>query len=345
MPKPRVKPLLLLLLASTLPATALADEVPTGADAAAMDPTIAEARAEFQRGAGHVDNGEWAEAMAAFERSNAVLRHAVTTFNIGSCQRAMGFYARSRQTFERALQENATAGGRELSTDLVAQIAAFDEELDRILVVVSVELQPADAAIAVDGRPLELIQNGTAKPTLLADVLPPGKGQRPPAAKFDIRMDPGAHVFTLSRKGFGDAVVNKAFKPGAAESMTLALDRLPATLKIASNRDSAVVTVNGDDVGTTPKTVERPGGAYTVTVKKKGFVTYSTRVAVGAGEAVDIKANLPEDKPGLHERWWFWGGLGVLVTGAVVVTYAATRPAPERPGLNGGGLGWSIDLR
>lgn len=43
---------------------------------------------------------------------------------------------------------------------------------------------------------------------------------------------------------------------------------------------------------------------------------------------------------GLTQRWWFW--TGVVVAGAAITTYALTRPDPERPAVNGGGLGGAV---
>src|SRR5687768_5799087 len=102
MPIPRTIPMAVLSLAAMV-APAFADDPPPKPPAApegqAEEPALLEARAEFRRGAGHVEKGEWAEALTTFEKSNAARRHPVTTFNIGVCQRAMGLYTRARQTF------------------------------------------------------------------------------------------------------------------------------------------------------------------------------------------------------------------------------------------------------
>jgi hypothetical protein len=155
-------------------------------------------------------------------------------------------------------------------------------------------------------------------------------------------LDPGAHVLTLTRKGFADSVVNKIFPPGVTILLKLELDLLPATLHIDSDSPLAVVTINAVDVGTTPVDVSRPAGQLRVAVKKPGFVTYETDVAAHAGERVDLMANLKPYKPPLTQKWWFWSAAAVVVGGVVVGTYAATRPSPTRPPLEGGGLGWTL---
>ena len=57
---------------------------------------VADARRYFQQGIAHVRKSEWAEAHDAFEKSTALRPHAVTTYNLGACQRAMGRYTRAR---------------------------------------------------------------------------------------------------------------------------------------------------------------------------------------------------------------------------------------------------------
>jgi hypothetical protein len=44
----------------------------------------------------------------------------------------------------------------------------------------------------------------------------------------------------------------------------------------------------------------------------------------------------------LTGKWWFWTAVGAVVVGSAVGTYYATRPDPERPPVDGGGLGWSV---
>src|SRR4051812_5017686 len=75
--------------------------------ARADDPTaVAKAREEFTRANEAGKKAQWAEALQAFERSAKLRPHAVTTFNIGVCQRAMGNYTLARDTLLRALTEN-----------------------------------------------------------------------------------------------------------------------------------------------------------------------------------------------------------------------------------------------
>ncbi|MBI2395859.1 MAG: PEGA domain-containing protein [Deltaproteobacteria bacterium] len=151
----------------------------------------------------------------------------------------------------------------------------------------------------------------------------------------------------MSRKGYADAVANHTFAPGSTTKLTLNLDKLPATLHVASDQSGAIVTVNGVDVGVAPVDVTRPAGTYKVLVTKPGHVTYEAQVVAHAGESVDLRTTLPEEKRSLTSQWWFWATAGAAVAGVAAGTYLLTRqePEPARPPLNGGGLGWAVPVQ
>lgn len=355
---PRLSPfiVLTLVLASALVSTrARADgdppvPAPPPAAAAEEDATVVEARREFMQGAELVKAERWAEALAAFERADKLKTHAITTYDIAQCERAMGQYTRARRGFLAALDQDAKANGAELPENVRVETRGLVAQIDRILPRVEVKLRPADAQVAVDGRPLERasdeVSAGARGPVFVAGTLPPGPGAAPGVDSFVVVTDPGAHVITVSRRGYQDVVVNRTFPPGTTSSVGLELDRLPASIHVTSNLGDAIVRVNDADVGNPPVDVSRNAGRYEVKVTRQGFVPYEADFAVRPGERVELAANLREEKRVLTQRWWFWTGAAVLVIGAAVGTYFATRsdPEPQRPPTDGGGLGWSLKV-
>lgn len=320
----------------------------SSADEVAAPPDEAEtqrARAEFLDGASLVKKEHWAEALAAFERSAKLRSHAVTTFNIGFCERSLGHYTRARRSFVDALaahEASAAKGAGELSESLVQETRGYLAELDGLFVRAKVTLAPSDVKLAVDGRPL--LVEATSPPVLVAGVRPPGDGERTPASTFTLVLNPGQHLFTLRRKGFADAVIQRSFGPAEAPDLDFALDRLPATLEITATEPGAVVSIDGLDVGVAPLKVSRPLGAYRVLVRKPDYDAYEAEVVLESGETTRMRASLNLEEAAFYERWWFWAGTAVAVGGAVAVTYFATRPDPERPPVNGGGLGWAVEV-
>ena len=301
------------------------------------DPKTEQARELFRQGARYASDTRWGEALAHFERSAALRPHPGTTFNIAICHRALGRYTRAERAFRAALAENT---GGELAESVVHDITGYLREIDATLVRVSVTLTPATASITVDGSPLEVVSR--APLTLRAGTLAAGEGQRPPGGKFVVVLDPGTHVLLLRRPGYADAVVRKSYRAGQRGALKLELDRLPASLSITSNEARAAVSIDGVDVGTAPVRLSRPAGSYRILVRKEGYLPYDGVVRARPGQSLEVPARLIKDEPALTERWWFWTAAGVVVAGAVLGTYAATRPEPERPAVDGGGLGWAI---
>jgi hypothetical protein len=309
--------------AALLPVRAGADD---GDSSRANDPNVSLAREAFLLGADLAKRAQWAEALPAFERSASLHPHALTTYDIAVCERALGRYTRARDQFAAALAQTG-AEAQQLPASVADDTHAYLIETEAVLVRLAVHIDPADAKIAVDGRPLRAEVGVLGRPAAVAGVREAGRGEPPPAPEFDLLLDPGTHVLTLSRTGYTDILVNRTYTPGARMPLVLELERLPATLHVAANVDSTVVTVNGFDVGSAPVDVSRPAGSYRVVVKKDGFVTYEAQVTVKAGEEMSLRATMTEDRA-LTKKWWFWTGIAAVVVGGAVATYALTRPAP-----------------
>jgi hypothetical protein len=324
------------LVACLAPALARAEPPPA-------TPEVEQAREAFRRGAELAKDAQWGAALAAFERSYRLRQHAWTTYNVGVCERALGHYVRAKRAFARALEERTPDA--DLPESTVLDTRRFLAEIELIVASLDVKLDPADAAITVDGAPLErLPASEGAPPTLVAGTLGAGKGAPPPAGAFRLVLDPGTHVILIQREGFASAVHTEVVKPGDRRGLELVVDRIPATIAITSNQADAVVSVDDLDVGVAPVEIARPAGVHHVVVRKPGFDPFSIDARVTAGQRLDVAATLKQHKPSLVTRWWFWTGAAAVVAGAVVTTYAVTRPAPQRPPVDGGALGWSVKV-
>jgi hypothetical protein len=312
----RSRALALVLPLSLLHGAQAQAQTNSGRGAAATDPSVVEARRQFVRGAALAKSAQWTEALESFEQSSRLRPHPITTYNIAACERALGRFTAAREHFHAAL--DAVPKG-DLPESIRSEIKVYLGEIERLLAHVELKVQPADTAVTLNGRPSR--------------------------SSGILVLDPGTHIFTLSRKGYSNAVVTKTFKPGTREVLTLNLDRLPAQLHVSSNEKEAVVQINRVDVGYAPVVVERPAGSYLVRVEKPGFVAYESVVGVNAGEAATIKAKISPTP--ITQRWWFWSLTGLVVSGAVIGTYYATRsePTPQRPPPDGGSVGWTVELR
>jgi hypothetical protein len=284
------------------------------------------ARHEFVAATEYVKDSRWGEALAAFERSSSLRPHALTTYNIGACERALGRYVHARATLKRALAEHAERGSTELPDSFAMQAAEYVNELDGIIAHVDLTISPAEGEVLVDGRPL-------------AD-----SAAHRADASIGVDLDPGVHIFQVTRVGFARAAVSRTLVAGAKDVVRIDLARLPAMLRISANEPNAVVTVSELDVGVAPVDLTRPAGSYAVRVRKPGYVPYTAVVDLEPGADTKLRASLvPESKP-LYARWWFWTGAAIVVAGAATTTFFLTRPDPEPPPPDSGGLGWLVPV-
>ncbi len=299
------------------------------------DPRLNEARQLFQSGTELVKAAQWYEALGAFERSNTLRPHPVTLFNLAACERALGRYTRARARFVEALAANPP-----VPPTLAEEMRTYLREVEGLLVHADVELDPADAAIAVDGRPIE-VEVGH---TVVAGLAEPGPGKPVTAAHFELIADPGAHLVVLARPGFNDVVVRVTWAPGSRPQLALRLDRLPATLHVSTNATRAAVTVDGVDVGVAPLDLSRPPGQYRVALRCNGMLPYLTNVTLAPGQELKLEGLMSPVRVSIAKKWWFWTSIGVVVTGVALAGYFGARAA-ETPQLDRGGLQWVVQLR
>src|SRR5262245_10995171 len=135
-------------------------EPPAGAEM----PGVEQAREAFTLGTALAAQGQWVDALAAFERSSRLRPHPVTTYNLGYCERGLGHFTRARKFFDQALADHAAGRGGKLTEDLLREAQSYLAETDRRLVRAAVTLTPADATVSVDGRPLEVVERAKGRP-------------------------------------------------------------------------------------------------------------------------------------------------------------------------------------
>jgi hypothetical protein len=187
------------------------------------DPVIAQARSAFDEGIRLAKEERWVPALEALERSSALHPHAVTTYNAGYCERLLGHPTRARKLLARAL--DGTRGEGVLPDELARDAREYLADAERQIATVVVTITPG--AVAVDGRPLELADAKAARPVLLAGTRDEGPAETPPAATFEVQVDPGTHVFVLSASGRPDVVANRTLAPGTNPALELRAPPVP----------------------------------------------------------------------------------------------------------------------
>jgi hypothetical protein len=265
-------------------------------------------------------------------RSSALRAHAVTTYNIAYCERALGRYTRARKMFAKALAQSAAHGDAELPDDLASSAKTYLGELERQIARSLVSLSPEDATILVDGRPLERAPTDAPRPVLWAGTREPGTAEPAPASMFELHVDPGSHVFVVSKSGYADDVRTRTFDPGSEKDVVVTLSPVspaaPAAILVPPPSPA------GREVATTHAHGPSPVPLYVgLGVGGAGLATGVTALAVAIGfkdEGDSSKAGTAAD---VATGGFIAGGAGVafaLVYWWLTRDGAAAQPAASR---------------
>jgi hypothetical protein len=326
-----------LVLASWPWSTVLAQSPPAPAS---DDAVTLEARALFGEGTGNAHRGEWSLALAAFQRSWALHPHAVTAYNIAYCERALGRYTRARKMFGEALADSAAHGGVELPQELAEAAKAYLAELERLIARAVISVSPEGASIVVDGSPLERADASGPRPVVWAGTRAPGEGEATPASMFELQIDPGAHVFAVSKAGYVEHVSTYDFHPGVVTNIELALSQAaPAAPKLG-----ALPSNGGEEAEARPKPQNRgedpeahpPPSRWPVYAFASVGVAGLATGAIAGIVAIGIKGEgtshyaLAGTYADVSTAGFIAGGIGV--TSAALAWWLLREPAsPRRP--------------
>ncbi|HYO52036.1 PEGA domain-containing protein [Archangium sp.] len=178
-----------------------------------------------------------------------------------------------------------------------------------------------------------------------------------PVPKGPLEVAPGEHVIAVRRSGYRDFSRRVTAKEGELTELGVLLEASAGFVSVKADVAGALVLINGDDMGVAPlENVMLPAGSYEIVVQREGFRPESQRIAVRAGKEYTVDVNLRPDalaasdqpraplltptasEPSpltqeppavstsspLTSRWYFWAGVGAVVTAAAVGTVMAT---------------------
>lgn len=308
------------------------EQAPEAEPAEPVDEATRKGREAYVRGVELSREEQWGDALVAFKQAAASRDAPKVRFAIAYCLRALGRYVAAREMAKR-VSKDLTG----LAPFQIEDLRAYLVEFEQALVRVEVTLEPAQAKLVVDGRPLQ-----ASGDVMLAGIAPPGPGKSPGKSRFTVVLDPGVHLFVASRPGHEDVVLRKSYRRGAKAKLDLRLDVLPATVAVKSQPEQAIVRLDDREVGLAPIEFERPAGRYKLEVVLDDHESYSTELDLAAGQRADLTAKLEPEEPSVLETWWFWTAAAAVIGGGVVITYFATRPEPEPPPYDGGSTGWVV---
>ena len=231
----------LVLVSTTVTRDAHADE-PTGSEDA-----VSRAGSLFSEAAALAQQNRWADALELFERSASLRPHARTSYNMGYCERGLGHDTRARMYFVEAMRRDDDGGQTLLSPAQRSAALTYLKQAEERLARPQVELTPAAARIAVDGRPLEVERVDDAGARLVAGTRALGGGEPPPVATFELLIDAGIHEVELSAADGHSVTSSESFEPGSQRVLRLVLP--PAPLEPRSPSTDLAPTPTPDGTG------------------------------------------------------------------------------------------------
>jgi hypothetical protein len=278
------------------------------------------ARAHFQEGVSLSRAERWAEALAAFEQSAAIVERPSTLLNVATALQRLGRARECIAAVDRYLRATEITGDAEAR----ARATALREAMVAALAQVSLAVLPADAQVSIDGR-LEV---------LTADV--------------PIELDPGRHAFVIEREGHLPARFQLELQPGQRVSRAVSLAERPAEparLEVSTQVMGARIEIDGEVVGTDEVELELLPGPHIVRVAAAGWEPFERALRVEAGTRARIDAQL--SRPGACQSvecepaFWIVGGLVLAGAAAAAISLPFALASEQPP--HGGTAGFHVD--
>jgi hypothetical protein len=260
---------------------ARAEDVSASPPAVAESSDTVEARDAFRLGSSLAKQGQWLDALAAFQRSAHLKPHPITTFNVAYCERALGHSARAYQQFAAALEPASTPDAPALPSDLVVEAQGYLAEAERRVARVNVTLPAPGLTIRVDGLPVSPMAG--AKPTIFVVAANDGASAVRLPGTFELWLDAGAHVFILTIADGTNLVESRTLEAGASAAMKF-VPAHPALSAAPAARRSEAASVQRRGPNHTPALIAFGVGAA-------GFVAS----AIFGGLALSEKSALASD--------------------------------------------------
>lgn len=291
--------------------------------AAAGDEATTAGLEKFNQGRKAYEARHYAEALAAFKASLALLPSPNTRLYIGRCYKALGKVASAHTALKLAAQEaqdRLTASGEKrysATRDAAKQEAAAIEAKVPFLTIAVPANPPPGFVVEVNGTPLPQAAWGVATGTDPGDVVVTATGRRLRPFKKTVKLVEGAHVrvdIPLARIPTARLAVKLSTMPAG---LTLSLDGQPIDVAGAS----------------TPR--ELDPGRHTLVANAPGYLPFKWSHSLADTESKVVVVSLepsPRGGGGTHgtPKWLFFAVAGASVVTAGVGAYVGLHAKSQQ---------------
>jgi hypothetical protein len=282
--------LVLVIIASGWPAAARGQNI--------KDPVAIQLKGQGDRG---IESGDYAEALRAYSKALSIEPSPVLHYNRGRALQGLGRNAEALEEFEK-FQRTASA-----------KLAEAVPELNEMMDTVRHQVAEVTVKCEVPGATLHVLHEALPLPL-----------------RRSLRLDPSTLDLEVSATGYESWRTRVTLEGGETRVLEPQLRRkdLRGTIVITSPIAGARADVDGKTVGTVPVELNVSPGQHAIRVRHDDYETASSSVVVRTGERRSLSVSLQRE-PRFYERWWFWTGVGTLVTTGVVVGIAvSTEKSP-----------------
>ena len=177
-----------------------------------------EAQALVTDGVAALKKKDYDTALAKFEAAYAKFPSPKILLNLGTTYKEMGRIADSANTYQRYL------GDPTVGADRLAEVRKILDELDKELVLLTIDVTPAGSSVSIDGGTAEVI-----------------------GAQLVVRVEPGTHTIEAKRAGLETAVETVEGTKGTKKAVSLTLKVIEKVEEIGTgtgNQDQNQTTGN-----------------------------------------------------------------------------------------------------
>lgn len=324
-----------------------------------------QARRHFAQGVALFESRDYDAALAEFEAAQRIRPHPRILRNVAASQEALHMYIDAIATLERvaadaqatpAERREAEGHLRELRAllariELIVEPAGAEVLIDDHLVGTAPLPEPVPVASGMvrvvvrmagyrpEERSVRVAAGGAARETftlaplisrLHLDSNAAGARVRigedaPRDMPVDVELPPGTHVVRTEAPGFSPDTADVVLQPGEDRTLTVVLERPPASLRLRVAPAGARVLIDGDvraQAGTSTLRVE--GGPHRVRIEGPDLIPWEEEVHLEAGQRHTLRASLGRDRLWVRPVW-FWGGVVTTTAIAVAATITGSR--------------------
>jgi hypothetical protein len=242
------------------------------------DPPVDDAGALFVRGTEFGKGGAWAEALAAFEQSNKLSPQVETLYDIAFCERMLLHETRAIAAYTAAIVLDRVASPSAARPAVTDAARRRLEDVERSVGTATVRVRAPDLAgvsLLVDGRPLEPHGTRDHTPRFLAGTREPGPAEPIPGASFTVLVDPGIHVFRVTRPHGADIELSRTFTTGEAATVVVDLTEGDPPRTVAAPPPPRVLAITTLSVGIAGLTLGSVFGL--MAVEKRSELSHACR--------------------------------------------------------------------